>query len=296
MDDMIRPLSCLLLVVAVTARAETAGDQLEADHAAWTVANRSYDQRIERGDIDATEKRDYQAFLADLAQRVAAGCAELQELERPIPAGVDCPEGNGQAGGVVFVAPTTATTRGEGREALDAELGASLGQFDEMLLREQDRVRAARPLSEAAGGDRGGSGSSSASSGGEGQGEGASASASRADGSSDGQGEGQGREGAESSTASASGQGGTGGLPPSMNDGRGEDDVQSDGGSLQGDPGQGGLGPPSGQAARSTRPADLPDASGDDVVARQLREAAERERDPELKARLWEEYRRYRGG
>lgn len=295
MDDLIRPLSCLLLlVVAVSARAETAEDQLEADHAAWTVANQSYDQRIERGDIDATEKRDYQAFLADLAQRVAAGCADLQQLGRPIPTGVDCPEGNGQGGGVVFVAPTSATTRGEGREALDAELGASLGQFDELLLREQDRVRSARPLSEAAGGDTGGGGSSSASSGSEGQGEGASASASGTDGSSDGQG--QGREAAESSTASASGQGGTGGLPGSMNDGRGEDDVQSDGGSRQGDPGQGGLGPPSSQTARSTRPADLPDASGDDVVARQLREAAELERDPELKARLWEEYRRYRGG
>jgi hypothetical protein len=81
-----------------------------------------------------------------------------------------------------------------------------------------------------------------------------------------------------------------------MNDGRGEDDVESDGGSLQGDPGQGGLGPPSSQTAKSTRPVNLPDPSGDDVVARQLREAAERERDPEVKARLWEEYRRYRGG
>lgn len=33
----------------------------------------------------------------------------------------------------------------------------------------------------------------------------------------------------------------------------------------------------------------------DDVVARQLREAAERETDPELREKLWEEYRRYKG-
>ena len=37
-------------------------------------------------------------------------------------------------------------------------------------------------------------------------------------------------------------------------------------------------------------------AQDDDVVARQLREAAEAETDPELKAKLWEEYRRYKEG
>lgn len=34
----------------------------------------------------------------------------------------------------------------------------------------------------------------------------------------------------------------------------------------------------------------------DDVVARQIREAAEKETDPELKEKLWEEYRRYKSG
>ncbi|MCP3866673.1 MAG: hypothetical protein GY703_00960 [Gammaproteobacteria bacterium] len=41
-------------------------------------------------------------------------------------------------------------------------------------------------------------------------------------------------------------------------------------------------------------PADIPDGSDDDVVARQLREAAQKERDPKLQAKLWEEYRRYK--
>jgi hypothetical protein len=70
----------------------------------------------------------------------------------------------------------------------------------------------------------------------------------------------------------------------------------SQGGDSGGDPGQGGLGAPGGSGAGTATPSDLPDPSGDDVVARQLREAAEAERDPELRARLWEEYRRYRGG
>lgn len=41
-------------------------------------------------------------------------------------------------------------------------------------------------------------------------------------------------------------------------------------------------------------PADIPSGDDDDVVARQIREAAIRESDPELQERLWEEYRKYK--
>ena len=41
-------------------------------------------------------------------------------------------------------------------------------------------------------------------------------------------------------------------------------------------------------------PADIPDGSDDDIVARQLREAAENEKDPELRDKLWDEYRVYK--
>lgn len=42
-------------------------------------------------------------------------------------------------------------------------------------------------------------------------------------------------------------------------------------------------------------PADIPVGSDDDVVARQLREAAMREPDPALREKLWDEYRKYKG-
>lgn len=42
-------------------------------------------------------------------------------------------------------------------------------------------------------------------------------------------------------------------------------------------------------------PQDIPDARDDDIIARQLREAAMNEPDPELQEKLWEEYRRYKG-
>ncbi|MCP4996594.1 MAG: hypothetical protein GY934_22895 [Gammaproteobacteria bacterium] len=58
---------------------------------------------------------------------------------------------------------------------------------------------------------------------------------------------------------------------------------EGDGGSLLGYP-----------AGGKGSPYDIPDGSDDDIVARQLREAAEKESDPELKRKLWDEYRRYK--
>jgi len=42
-------------------------------------------------------------------------------------------------------------------------------------------------------------------------------------------------------------------------------------------------------------PDDIPVTVDDDIIARQLREAALAEEDPELRERLWEEYRKYNG-
>jgi len=43
-------------------------------------------------------------------------------------------------------------------------------------------------------------------------------------------------------------------------------------------------------------PEDIPNAQGDDIVAQQLREAAAAETDPELRAKLWDEYKKYKAG
>jgi len=51
----------------------------------------------------------------------------------------------------------------------------------------------------------------------------------------------------------------------------------------------------SGGSRNGANPEDIPDGNDDDVVARQIREAAEQETNPELKAKLWEEYKRYKG-
>ncbi|MEQ1581408.1 MAG: hypothetical protein ABL964_12500, partial [Steroidobacteraceae bacterium] len=65
---------------------------------------------------------------------------------------------------------------------------------------------------------------------------------------------------------------------------------QQGGGGGVGGGGQGGGSGP------STVPAGIPDGSDDDIVARQLREAAMKETDPELRDKLWQEYRNYKKG
>ncbi|MEJ2115626.1 MAG: hypothetical protein P8X88_06170, partial [Gammaproteobacteria bacterium] len=50
----------------------------------------------------------------------------------------------------------------------------------------------------------------------------------------------------------------------------------------------------SGQGSKGTAPKNIPSGNDDDVVARQLREAAEKEQDPELREKLWDEYRKYK--
>ena len=46
--------------------------------------------------------------------------------------------------------------------------------------------------------------------------------------------------------------------------------------------------------SHSQVPPDLVDARDDDIIARQLREAAMKEQDPELREKLWDEYRKYK--
>ena len=67
-------------------------------------------------------------------------------------------------------------------------------------------------------------------------------------------------------------------------DGGGEGGGQGGGGEIQG--------APSGQDPRV--PPDVGDGRDDDIVARQIREAAMKEEDPELREKLWDEYREYK--
>jgi hypothetical protein len=57
-----------------------------------------------------------------------------------------------------------------------------------------------------------------------------------------------------------------------------------------------GQGADAGQGSTAEIPDDVGDGSDDDIVARQLREAAKSEKDPALRDKLWDEYRSYKQG
>jgi hypothetical protein len=74
----------------------------------------------------------------------------------------------------------------------------------------------------------------------------------------------------------------------------GGDPADSGTGSIPASPGSRRQGDYRHTASAESIPDDIPDGSDDDVVARQIREAAMAETDPELREKLWEEYRKYK--
>jgi hypothetical protein len=151
------------------------------------------------------------------------------------------------------------------RAQIDRRFDETFAVFDDRMRKEQEAVsqeRAARG---------GGSASGSATD----EGEAGAA----------GEGDEQGSGKAASGQGPGAGQGGEAG-------GRGESAGEQSG--EQGGGGGVGGGGPLGGSGPNTAPADIPDGRDDDIVARQLREAAMKETDPELRERLWEEYRQYK--
>jgi hypothetical protein len=171
--------------------------------------------------------------------------------------------------------------------ALQRDLDQSIAAFDDMLLTEtelarvesdlkmkqlaQEAAEAARNLRESEGG--GGEGSEESESG--------TQSGASSSGSDDETGE-SGQEGAmegnEGETWDASKD------PGGKETGRGRDRSK---GAAKTSQGQGGK-----QSGGQPQPADT--SQDDDIVARQLREAAEKETDPVLKEKLWKEYNDYK--
>jgi hypothetical protein len=199
--------------------------------------------------------------------------------------------------------PGGARTPGEHRAGLERQLDTSLGEFDGMLLREQQAL-AGRRADEALP-DGGGTGAESADgSGAVGGRSGAAGDHSGGEGPASGRGSrgsagGQpGAEGPSSGQAntgparqgcggqSQAGAGYSGGSPDTP---AGEPNAEApppSGGRMDG---AGGYGP-------DHVPPDVGFGEDDDIVARQLREAAMAEDDPELRERLWQEYRDYKRG
>jgi hypothetical protein len=231
--------------------------QLRADYAALVQARMDFEQSRKSGKLGSAEETDYANWIRQLNDQVIQDCQALTRISTgSLPEDLPCSKVTASNPAPAAIDIAAESTTAEDTDRMIEQLNGSLGEFDERLLREQDRVKARTPRSENAGGGSGGGGAGSAGSddlpgdtGDSGKKSGQSAS----DNDSDSQGDG-----------TAASRQGTAGKP------------------LPG--------------AKSSAPDDIPDGSDDDVIARQLREAAEKETDPELKKKLWEEYRRYKAG
>lgn len=141
-----------------------------------------------------------------------------------------------------------------GQGSLEDEFEKSLGDFDDSLLEEQQKVA---EVSRDTGAFEGGGG--------------------QGGGGTVGLGEQAGEAG--------EGSGGTVGV---VNNSAG-----GSGGSIREEPGS--VDQLSKEQIGERTPEDIPSGVDDDIVAKQLREAALAEEDPELRERLWDEYRAYKG-
>lgn len=150
----------------------------------------------------------------------------------------------------------------ERQASLEAELEGSFGRYDGMILRERDKVLA-----------------EGASRGAQDQLE-------------------QNPPGFDGGTGQGDGQGDNPyGAPKTQAGGQQQGNGQRNQGDGQGPSttpgGRGAAGAPSGNNLPVV-PDDIPDGRDDDIVARQIREAAIAEKDPKLREKLWEEYRKYK--
>jgi hypothetical protein len=201
--------------------------------------------------------------------------------------------GDGSGGGIAYgssddpfanlKAGNNGLSAAERRAALDARLQQSYGNFDGVIVAEREKAQngangAAAASGEGGNGDKNGAG-------GRGAGE---------NGAGDGRDAGSGANGGNagggslilpsaSSVIAATGANGNGG------------GSNSGGGYMPGPATRQGEFDNVGGGATYTPPPDIPTATNDDVVARQLREAAMREPDIQLREKLWNEYRKYTG-
>jgi hypothetical protein len=236
---------------------------------------------LARGAMSAAEIADFESYLARLGALVDAQRREVARLE-----GTAAPTATSAAGALPGDFDR-GRTDAENIAMLDAELGSSLSAFDEKLLREQEELsEKSRAASTGEGGAAGGEGSSGGSGDGQGQG--------RQGGGANGQ---SGSSGTESADAGGQ-EGDTSGQragAEEQGDEAGEGGEGADGtGGREQVAAAGGTGSGGQEGDSPVTPADIPDGSDDDIVARQLREAAESEQDPELREKLWEEYRKYK--
>jgi hypothetical protein len=291
--------------------AEEALAELRASDQEWRLSDAEFRRLRQARSMSEDALAEYAEFVAVLHRRMLEHCHKYRTAGGdPDKLGFDCklpPDGNAFAGSQPAQNPRQVLTEEEKSRSLSILLAQSAQAFDKKLSEQQDKLRAeaasqapaASVANRSAKAERGQhrSGSGGGADGTAGNAGGADRAAGRPDGASPASAASVGG----GNTQPASRQTGARGGGPSTNpDGGpparpGERAATSD----ETRPPDGLADPGAGPGMR--RSAALPSrttgaggGSDDDVVAGQLREAAEREPDLVLKEKLWEEYRKYK--
>ena len=273
------PLSFLQIGVAATlfcvslAAMPNTAVELESARESLTAARVTLARTIEElrtllnnNGLTQTEKEDFLSYINKLRQVVEDNCLEVLKIKSEL--NDDTPEDGCETSGSgsAQVSFPEEKTEDERVATLEDQLRSSMSEFDELLLREMEKLERQRS---SAGGPSGGATGS-----GEGSGEtGTSGETSASESTAE--------SGQQESGADQQGQQQT--ATAARTTESGQQQSGSHGGGQSTDP----------TGSKVTRD-EPPDQGDDDIVARQLREAAENETDPVLREKLWEEYRRYK--
>lgn len=256
-------------VRAQSADVATATESLRVTIAEWRQEDGAYRAARTAGRISAREAEDYAGFVANLRLRVLEQCEVVRGLggEEAVQ-GFDCVRTGAQPRAVAVVPPSAVLTDEERKAALSTRLNRLEGEIDEDLQKRQQEIRQ-------------------------------TASRTPARGSGAGQGAGGAAGGTAAGGTAAAGTGSGSWSPPDPAPAGDRSGAGGERSASTGDNGSRGGGLP-GSASTPAKPGtagrEVPRDGGvdDDVVARQLREAAEKETDPVLKQKLWAEYEKYR--
>lgn len=256
---------------------ESARQRLAASRKVATKAEAEFRTLLSQGGLTQSEQEDYRTYLSRLEQLVVENCSAVSELKALLndytpEDGCDL-DNAGSTGAVSFPGERTEEERVIG---LDGHLNRSMSEFDELLLREMDELKRRQSgAPDARGGVRG--------AGGDGQQKGETGVAAATD---------AGEEGTAAGTST--GEEGTGQRRSEQQQPGQQGQEQTASRQTGGEESVGARGQGNDKTTTSTKRDAPPDKGDDDIVARQLREAAEAETDPELREKLWEEYRRYK--
>ncbi|MCW0232865.1 MAG: hypothetical protein OJJ21_04630 [Ferrovibrio sp.] len=265
-----------------TPELERATELLRQSEAEWRREDKAYRDAQQAGRLKPREQAEYAEFVAGLRVRLLEQCEVVRGIGgNAAVSDFECIRLGAPQRRIVLPDVSAVQTEEEKKAAIVAKLSDLEGKIDEALMKRQQEMKQEASASTATGaaGGRSAGGASGGAAGGQSGG-----------GSSSGQ------TGSETANAQGEQRTPSGQLPSASASGG------SPGSKGAGVPGTGypvGQPPPTaGGPSDNQRGAPQGRADGgvdDDVVARQLREAAEKESDPTLKEKLWAEYRKYKG-